>query len=242
MMHFDKLRKVLPSPSRANLTYLHAIDNIDEAFLVPERNVARLQPPVRRQRVLGSLGFAPVALHHIRASDPELPPLAHAHLFAVFAAHNHGLDVGVQLADRGVRDDGRRLGAAGAASNLRHSPALLEIDLARRPQALELPLRLEAQRRRAAARALHRRQVEFARLGALGQRDNDGRHERQARHAVVLDVVQHLAEVELLHHVDGDAAFRRRNAVDRLAVGVVHGQHGEADAAGIDGLVVRVEF
>ena len=82
----------------------------------------------------------------------------------------------------------------------------------------------------------------MARFGALGQCDDNGRHEGQACDAVVLDVVQHFAEIELLHHIDGDALARRRNAVHRLPVGVVHGEHGKADAAGCDGLEVRVEL
>ena len=126
-----------------DLTYLHAIDDIDEPFLVPERDVARLQPAVRRQRVPSRFGLLPVALHHVRPSDPELSPLADTHLFPI-VVHDHGFDVGVQLADTGIRGNSRGLHAASAARDLRHAPALLQVDLTGRPEAFKLFLRLAA--------------------------------------------------------------------------------------------------
>lgn len=112
------------------------------------------------------------------------------------------------------------------ARDLRHAPALVDLD-AEAP--LALVLQLARQRRGAAQHVLDARQVVAGRLLPLGEHDEDGRGDLQARDAVAADGGEEVLVAELAHDVDGDAELDGHEDRVELPVGVVEGQ--EADPA-----------
>ena len=73
----------------------------------------------------------------------------------------------------------------------------------------------------------------------LGQGEHDRRHEVRRRHAVLLQEVEELLEVEARHRDDGGAGLQRGAHDHRHAVDVVEGQNADQRVVGRDALVGR---
>lgn len=119
---------------------------------------------------------------------------------------------------------------------LSHAVALLQIDSAIGPEALEGTDDLCTERCGAAARALDAREVVAARGRGLCQEHHDGRDHDQVGDAEALHGGQHGGQLEAPHHVHGDARGVGADAEDGLRHGVVHGHVAEPARA----VLVRV--
>src|SRR5690606_3034590 len=98
---------------------LGAVENVDEAFVVHAHEVARMEPGAFGDRGSGRFRLVPVALHDVRAPDPEFADLTARQLVALLVHHldvadGHGDAGAVRLRDivlgEVLRGDGRGFG------------------------------------------------------------------------------------------------------------------------------------
>jgi hypothetical protein len=110
---------------------LDAPDDVHVALVVHRREVARVHPARRVDRLRGRSRIVPVAEHHAVAARAELARRAARHDRAGLRVDDLHLDVRVHAADRaralvervvdrGLRRDGRGLGHAVADGHLAH--------------------------------------------------------------------------------------------------------------------------
>jgi hypothetical protein len=204
---------------------LDAIDEHDVAVLVGAADVAGVQPAIGVDRPRGGLGVVEVAAHDLRA--------AHAHLAVLAGAE---LDAGGQFGDLALGAGDRRPDGAGAVTSRVGrrdvgDGARLGHPVALHDRAADAPGgglgHLRAQRRGARVDELQARQVVAVDERALGQREDDRRHEVGLRRAVGLDQLQVALEVEARHRHDGGAVAQDRVHHDVQSVDVEERQDAD---------------
>lgn len=206
-------------------THLFTVDNPNHALLVVHSHVARPQPPVGVERLLGRLFVAPIAQHDVWSPQEQLARLAHGDLFAV-VVEKLGLAVGQQHAAARLAVHVAARQARRRARQLRHAPALREVEAV---PVGDVVLQVGLERRRAAVDVLDAREVVLFDLGPLGQHDDNGRHHLQNVGPVALDALQVALEIEDGHDVDGNVAAGGHEDRVHLPVGVVEREKGEPD-------------
>lgn len=207
-------------------TDLFPVNDPKQPFLIANRNITGSKPPVLVQTLSRCRLVLPVSQAHVWAPNVKLSRLPNGHLLAIIVEQLE-LAVGKQPAYRSRAVTGQALGPGDAgAGQLRHAVALrdaqVELLLARR-------LQLAGQRRGSAGDVPHAGEVVAARLGALGEHDDDGRRDLQLGDLVLFNVGQKLLVLELGHDVQRRQRLARHQAGVELAVGVV--QRQEADPA-----------
>ena len=221
--HLLDLARVDVEPA-ADDHVLQPPDDVDEPVLVHTAEVAREEPAVLGDRLLGGLLASPVALHDVVTADGDLPDLSDRELLAVLADDPH-------LDPRDRPADGSDPVAVARSIERRGGRGLRQPVASRAP-----PRRSRAgtpPSARAAAAPRPRRRCAASRSGSvLGdrrQRREHRRHPHQHRDAVAIDQVERPVLVEPGQERQPSADRDRRVERAGLAEGVVEREHAEED-------------
>ena len=202
-LHFDR-RNVFAT---ADDDVLLAVHDVDIAFSIPDRHVARVEPVIRHHRA-GGFRLPVIAVHHVIAEDHDFSDRIHiarhiAHL-RIDDAHFHArnrpsrhrlmsvavdfvlISDGALLASRS--GDGRSLRQAipGQAFAMECSFDFLE--------------QFGRRRRSPHKNLLHAGEIELADVGRVEQRVGHGRHERHRGRLLLLDQPENGRGLEPPHH------------------------------------------
>lgn len=199
-------------------TDLFPVNNPKQPLLIANGNIAGPKPPVLVQALSRCRLVLPVSQAHVRTPNVQLSRLPKRHLLTPIV-EQLALAVGKQPANRSRAVASQALGPADAGTRqLRHAIALrdaqIELFLARR-------LQFSRQRCSSAGNVSHAGKVVAARLGALGEHDDDGWRDLQLGDLVLFNVGQKLLVLELGHDVQRRQRLAGHQTRVELAVRVV---------------------